>query len=482
MASTVKENFFFNLINTVSGLLFPLITFPYASRVMMADGIGLVNFYQSIISYIILLSSIGIPLYSIREIARVRDDIKLMGITATEILVMHVCLCLIGYIVALLLCLEISQIQNNIPLFLILCSSILFNAIGCEWFYQGIEEFRYIAIRSLFIKCIYVILLFLFVKQKEDIILYGALTILGTVGNNLFNFFRLKKYIKRNTFTYRELHPTKHLKPALKVFALNLVVSLYVNLNPVMLGFMVDVTSVGLFTAATKISHMMIGFSIALQNAVLPRTSNILQVGDFDNFRRLTQKVLDFIFLITIPLSIGLIILSPSIILVLCGNDYSSASLSLAIQSPLIFVISLSGLFGIQMLYPQGKEKIVICATALGAIVNLILDFVLIPFFSFDGASVATLIAEMVVTISMLYLGRDFLPLQRFSNHYKDCLFGSVMMGTVCCGIYYYTKDWNVLSLIVVPIVGGGIYCMWLFYKKNSMFLYFIEFMQKKIK
>lgn len=467
METSIKTNFVFNLINTVAGLLFPLITFPYASRIMQADGIGLVNFFQSIIGYIILLSSIGIPLYSIREVARVRDDVKKMNITAVEIFLLHSLLTVFGYVGILVICLTVVEVQVDIPLFLVLSTSIFFTAIGCEWFYQGIEDFKYIAMRSLAIKILFVILLFVFVRSKSDLMVYGIITVMGTVGNNVFNFIRLRRHIHKKLFKFKELHPLRHLKPALKVFILNLIVSLYVNLNPVMLGFLSDVTSVGFFTAASKISNMLLGLTVALQNAVLPRTSNLLQSGNYEKFKDLTQKVLDFIFFLALPLSVLLVILSSSVICVLCGETYRPASLSLAILAPIIFVISLSGLFGIQMLYPQGKEKIVIVTTALGALTNLVLNFALIPVLSYDGASISTLIAEIVVTITMAFLGRKYLPLDKFNSHYKDCIIGTMIMSIF---VYAISKlvDSDYIIVLLAPVVGCIVYMSWMLIKKNT--------------
>ena len=179
MAQSVKVNYILNLINTGTQMLFPLITFPYVCRVIEADGVGQVNFFQSIISYISLFTCLGIPMYAIREIARDRNDVVKMNRTATEILLLHSMLTLVGYIIVAILCLTVPQVQVNIPLFLILSLTIFFTAIGCEWFYQGIEDFKYITIRGLIIKTISVILLFIFVRSKADLLYYGFYTVLG---------------------------------------------------------------------------------------------------------------------------------------------------------------------------------------------------------------------------------------------------------------------------------------------------------------
>lgn len=175
MAQSVKVNYILNLINTGTQMLFPLITFPYVCRVIEPDGVGQVNFFQSIISYISLFTCLGIPMYAIREIARDRNDVVKMNRTAVEILLLHSMLTLIGYAVVAILCLTVPQIQVNIPLFLILSLTIFFTAIGCEWFYQGIEDFKYITIRGLIIKIISVVLLFIFVKSKRTCYIMAAI-------------------------------------------------------------------------------------------------------------------------------------------------------------------------------------------------------------------------------------------------------------------------------------------------------------------
>ncbi|MCQ2327678.1 MAG: oligosaccharide flippase family protein, partial [Bacteroidales bacterium] len=189
MSKSVKVNYILNLINTGTQLLLPLITFPYASRILFAEGIGKVNFFTSIITYISLFTCIGIPMYAIREIARVRDDEKKMSQTATEILLLHAGLTMVGYIIVALLCLFVPRISAEVPLFLLLSLTILFTAIGCEWFYQGIEDFAYITIRGLIVKALGIIFLFCFVKTREDIIPYAFFTVFGVLGGNLFNFF-----------------------------------------------------------------------------------------------------------------------------------------------------------------------------------------------------------------------------------------------------------------------------------------------------
>lgn len=483
MSASLKTNYIFNLLNTVSGLLFPLITFPYASRILLADGIGQVNFFQSIIQYITLLTCLGIPMYAIREIAKVRDDVKERNKTAVEILLLHASLTFIGYVIVAILIATVTEIQVDIPLFLILSTTIFFTAIGCEWFYQGVEDFKYITIRGLIVKTFSVVLLFLLVKTKEDILWYAVYCVIGVLGGNIFNFLRLRKYISIKLLSFKELHPLKHLLPALHIFVLNLVISIYVQLNSVMLGFMADTTSVGLFTAASKLSHMTLGIVGALGTAMLPRLSNLIATGQKEKFNRLSQKAMQFVIAITLPMTVGMILTAPYLVRLFCGDTYTPAILTLQIISPIILAIGISNILGIQILYPQGQENKVIWATTLGAVVNFLLNLWFIPQLAQDGASIATVIAEIVVTISMIFIGYKYIPIEWMNKSFLNYLISTILMGLgVWCWMNYSSIQSDVLNLIISCGIGIIIYIIPLVIVKDSFYVELKSIIHKRIK
>ena len=469
MAKSLKANYLFNLANTISGLLFPLITFPYASRILLADGIGQINFFQSIIQYITLLTCLGIPMYAIREVAKIRENIEERNKVTVEILLLHASLTVVGYIIMILLVATVTKIQVDILLFLLLSTTIFFTAIGCEWFYQGVEDFKYITIRGLIVKTISVILLFLLVKTKEDIMWYAAYSVFGVLGGNVFNFVRLRKYISIKTLPFRELHPLRHLLPALHVFVLNLVISIYVQLNTVMLGFMADTTAVGLFTAASKLSHMVLGIVGALGTAMLPRLSNLITTGQKEEFNRLAQKSMQFVIAITLPMTVGIIMTSSYLIPLFCGDTYTPAILTLQVISPISLAIGISNIMGIQILYPQGQENKVIISTALGAIANFFLNVWLIPQLAQDGAAIATVIAEIAVTVSMVYIGRTYIPIKWRNRSYIHYLIGSFLMG-IGIWIWKYQSPFrsDIVNLAIVCGIGISIYLFYLILIKDS--------------
>ncbi|MCM0236758.1 flippase [Bacteroides fragilis] len=428
MGQSIKNNFLLNLSTTITGLLFPLITFPYASRILMADGIGQVQFFQSIIDYVSLCTALGIPLYAVREIARIRDNKELRSRTTIEILLLHAILTLVGYIVVFILAETVAKIEIDASLFFLLSTTLFFNTIGVAWFYQAIEDFKYITLRSLFVRILSLVALFIFVRTKQDLFYYAGILVIGTVGNNIFNFFRLRKYIKLSKGEFKRLNLLRHLIPALKIFILNLVISIYVNLDSVMLGFLKNEESVGYYAAATRLTKAILGIVSSLGAVLLPRFSNMITNGQKEEFQLLANKAVSFTIALSLPMSVGLIFMAAPIMHIFCGNGFEPSILTLKLVAPIVLFIGLSGIIGMQILYPQGREKYVIISTMVGACINLLINYLLIPQYGQYGAAVGTVIAEFMVTVIMILLGRNYLPINILSKQNLHYLIGSVVI------------------------------------------------------
>lgn len=480
MAQSVKVNYILNLINTGTQMLFPLITFPYICRVIEADGIGQINFFQSIISYISLFTCLGIPMYAIREIARDRSDVVQMNRTAMEILLLHSMLTLVGYVIVAILCLTVPQIQVNIPLFLILSLTIFFTAIGCEWFYQGIEDFKYITIRGLFIKTVSVVLLFIFVKSKTDLLYYGCYTVFGVLGGNIFNFFRLRKYIHRENIIFSELHIKRHIKPVLKVFSFSVVTSIYLQLNTVLLGFLKNALAVGYFAAATKVMQMLLTMSACLGSVMMPRASHLIAENKNSEFNALIQKSYDFTLAIALPMTVGLIFCAPSLITALCGVNFGNSILPSQIIAPIILMVAISNVFGIQVLFPKGKINIVTLCCGIGAVVDLVLNLCLIPFFSYIGTSIAYLSAEVATTVSMYFIGKKYIPIRYFQKKHLHYVLGCIIMAVTL--FFIGRLHLHVLTILILQgSIGCLIYFIALYIQKETLLVQILSKIKCKI-
>lgn len=273
--ASLKKNLFLNSINTITSVIFPLITFPYAARVLMPEGIGAVNFQLSVINYIVLFTSLGIPMYAVKAVAECRDNKAMRDRITTEIIILSVMLCLVGYVAVWLLATFVPQISAQKNLFYILSLTIIFTAIGVNWFYQGIEDFKYVTIRGIIVRTVTSACLFIFVKTRQDLLIYGLITVGSTVGNNFINFIHLRAHVDRSLIKIKELQILRHLKPAISVFMFNVITSLFAQVNSVMLGFMTNDDQVGYYTAGTKVNLIAVTLITTLGTVLLPRCSNL---------------------------------------------------------------------------------------------------------------------------------------------------------------------------------------------------------------
>lgn len=479
--NSVVSNYFFNLVNTVTGLLFPLITFPYAARILMPQGIGLIQFYSSIIEYITLITALGIPLYAVREVARHRDNIEERNRISMEILIFHIALSFIAYLLVYVLLVFSDKIQQDIPLFLLLSLSIFFNTIAVNWFFQAVEEFQFIAIRSFCIRLLSLVALFLFVHTKDDLLQYAAITVCSGVGASIFNLIRFRALLGGTLNCYKKLRPLRHFKPSLNVFILNLIISIYVNLDSVMLGFLKNDQSVGYYTAAIRLTKVQLGIVSALGTILLPRFSSLIAEGQIEKFISLANNAISYIFALSVPLTTATIILAPKIINLLCGQEYSSSIIVMQIISPIIIFIGLSGMIGIQILYPLGEESKVIRATLIGAILNFSINVFLIPTYAEHGAAIATFIAEFSVMVVLGILVKRRIPIKFLSKQNFSYFMSSFLLLTVICLIDLLHLT-SLLSLIVSFILGSIVYLMSLYWFNDYFILQGLEIFKRKFK
>lgn len=479
--SSIKSNIVLNVINTITGIIFPVITFPYAARVLLPEGIGAVNFLNSIIGYIVLLTSLGIPMYAVREVAKYQNDKYLRDKITIEILLLSSALCLIGYIIVWALAESVPQIHRQAPLFYVLSLTIVFTSIGVNWFYQGIEDFKFITIRAIIVRTISAAALFIFVHDSSDLLIYGFITVGSTVGNNIINFIHLRKHIDYRFIKFKELNVTRHIRPSLQVFVLNLIISLYIQLNSIMLGFMSGEEQVGYFTAGTKITHIGLTIISSIGTVLLPRCSNLIQEGNKEEFASIIKKSLNVTIAFSLPMMVGLIVLALPVTLMFCGREFLMSIPVLYLNAPVILFISLSNLMGIQILYPMDKIKIVIASVTGGAVSNLILNFILVPIYSATGAAISTLIAEFIVLLIQLILGRDLYPF-KYSEFFKpNYIISAIVMGLCVYGCTRMTSSMT-LQLVTGFLIGIVVYFGMLLLTKDEMAIEMVSIIKHRLK
>lgn len=455
---SVKYNFIMNFILTSSQFLFPLITFPYVSRILLAEGNGRVAFASSVANYFLMVASLGIPTYGIRACSQVRDDKEKLSKTVHELFIINVVMTSLVLVVYLIMILSVPRFMKDRTLFYINGINMLLNCAGMNWLFQALEKYDYITVRSIVFKIISILLMFMFVHGTDDVAIYAAITVFSSAGSNVLNFVRVHKFIQIKKCENYEFK--KHLMPIFILFSQTLVASIYTNLDTVMLGFMKTSKVVGLYNAAVKIKGMLVSLVTSLGSVLLPRMSYYLKNGKADRFEELTQKAINFTLFISIPISCYFVVFSKESLIFLSGNSYIAATPAMQFVTFAVIAIGMTGILGIQVLTSTGREKYVLYSVAFGACVDLLLNFLLIPTWGASGAAFATMIAEYCVLLVQINYTKDILSKLRNDLRIHKYIIGVGISCLIGLGIKRLHIESAFLLLVISAICFFGTYAV----------------------
>lgn len=463
---SLKLNFIMNTLLTMSSFVFPLITFPYASRVLLPVGVGKVTFATSLISYFNMFAQLGIPIYGIRACAVVRDDREALSGTVWELFFINLLTNIVTYAFFVIALAGVPRLRQEKPLFLILSLMMWFQTIGMEWLYKALEKYTYITLRSVMFKLIAVIAMFLLVRQQSDYLYYGGVTILAAAASNIFNFINLHRYVD---IRIRRLGNWKrHVKPVLIFFAMSCATTIYTSMDAVMLGFVQSDTEVGYYGVAVKVKEILVCMVTSAGTVLLPRLSYYIENGKRDEFYRIMEKAFNFVLMVSVPLCIYFILFAKESIDFLSGDAYAGAVLPMQVIMPTLILIGLTNIMGMQMMVPVGKEKYVLYSEIAGAVVNFFLNLFLIPHFASAGAAFGTLVAEAAVCLVQCYVLRDD----------AKGMFHKVNYGLFCCAallsgiavLWVKKMDMHMFSILAVSAsFYFGIYVFILLMKRELL-------------
>lgn len=452
---SIKKNFIMEIFLTMSNFIFPLITFPYVSRILKPEGTGKVQFATAAVSYFLIIAQLGIPKYGIRACAKVRDNREELSRTAHELLMINLIMTAIAYAGLFLSILFVPKFQDEKALLIIISLSIIFSTIGMEWLYKGLEKYTYITIRAVIFKFVALIAMFLLVHEEDDYIIYGAITILASSCSSIFNLIHARKYI--STKPVGNYNLKKHMKAVVVFFAMACATTVYTHLDTLMLGFMKTDVDVGYYHAAVKIKTILVSIVISLGTVLLPRASYYVQNGKMDEFHNITKKSLNFAVLLSTPLMIYFIFFARAGILLLSGSAFESAVLPMQLIMPTLLLIGMSNVTGIQILVPTGREKYVLYSEIAGAIVDLILNAILIPRYSSAGAAIGTLVAEVVVLlVQIAFLRKEAAAIFKKVSYLKMFV---ALAGGLAGSVWVLWMNWN--SFFTLLVSGILFFCIY---------------------
>lgn len=459
-----------NSLQTLLNLIFPLITFPYVSRVLSVSGMGKYNFANSIISYFVLIAGLGISRYAVREGAKIREDKLQFSKFASRIFSINLCSTLISYLLLFITLFFVTSLRNCIEAILIFSIQIFFTTLGMDWLYIIYEEYAYITVRNILFKVISILLLFTFVRQSDDYLKYAAITTFASVGSYLLNFLHSRK-ICNIKFVWK-FNWTPYIIPILTIFGTMVAVTIYVSSDITMLGFLKNNYIVGIYSISAKIYGMVGPMLSATMAVTIPRLAMLMGQGKMSNYKQLFKKLLQTMILIVLPAVVGLMMTSKSIVLIIAGGEYLRSATPLSILSIALFFGTLNTIFVECVLIPAKRERATLITAVIAAITNLLLNFVLIPHYSEVGTAMTTVIAECLSMLMNFYFSRDIIGeiflAKGFWKENLNIVIGTIAIWLVCILIKSLIYS-NIIQLIISIICSCVIYILILYVLRNKL-------------
>ena len=474
---SIKHNFAYNVLLNLSRVIFPLITAPYISRVLEPDGIGLFNFANTYAGYFALFAMLGIPTYGIREVAKIHDDKSKLSKLVSELISVSFIATSIVTLVYVASIFLIGQLDENRVLFLVAGFLLYFAPFRIDWFYSGLEQFKYITLRTIIIRIASIVCMFVFVRTKSDLLIYVILNVCGTICGDVWNYMKLLRSGITPRLTFVGLK--KHLSPLFILFASSIAISIYTILDTLMLGFMTNYQQVGYYNNATHSFKAVLMIVTSLSAVMIPKMSQCCQAHDYDKINDLVNKSFSIVSFFAIPVAVGLATLAPTFVPLFFGIKFYGSIIPLMILSLVIIAVGMSNLLGMQILIPLNLDTAFLRSILTGAIINFVLNFVLIPKFGANGASLSSVIAESIIVVVMyFYVKRASVHFVGVKSKLMKPLCGSLLFVPIYLGLYQLVQGWWLIFIYVA--CAGIVYLISQKLLKNPSLEQFLSFIRKK--
>lgn len=474
-------NALLNSLQSLLNLIFPLITFPYISRTLSVDGVGKYNFANSIVSYFILLAGLGISNYAVREGAKLRNDREAISSFASRVFTINMISTIISYVFLIIIVVLTPNLHHYTIAIFIFSIQIFFTTIGTDWVYTIFEEYGYITVRNIVFKVLSIILLFIFVRHPGDYLNYVAITVFASTGSYILNFFHAKNYcdIKFDfNFNWKE-----YLIPILIIFGSRVAIQIYLSSDVTMLGFLKNEYVVGIYSTATKIYGIAGAILTAATAVTIPRLAMLMGQSRMEEYNKLLKQVLNVMLLIILPGIAGLFMVSKDVILILAGDKYLRATYALRITCFAMLGSAMSGIFNQCALIPAKREKKTLISSTTSALLNIGLNFILIPIIAERGAALTTVLAEFTMMFMNFYFSRDITGFVfKDKETWKNII--TVLLGcggiVVVCALSYSIFQQMFVRLVVSVICSVIVYGLILLVTKNQVALIFLSKLKQK--
>lgn len=467
------------MVKTISNIIFPLITFPYVSRILMPENVGKVNFGSSFVSYFTLIASLGITTYAIRECSAKRENQNELSKTASQIFSINIVTTAISYMLMVMTLLLFRKFDSYRALIIIQSIVILFNTWGCDWLNSAMEDFTFITVRTIAFQAISLVLMFVFVQQPEDYIKYAAITVLSSSGANIVNIFYRKKYCTVRFVKYIDWK--KHFKPILLLFVMLLAQTIFNSSDITMLGLIKGNYEVGLYSTAVKITNLISQVVASLLWVVMPRLSLYFANGDFFKINELLKKIFSVFLILGLPCAVGCIELSKEIIWLIAGDNYLGAIPSLNIlMIGFLFNLVGSSFLGNMVLLPAKREVTFMVIFCISTMVNITLNFFMIPLWGATAASITTSISYFLIWMMCILTKDKRIHITGIAKTLITSLFGCVGIA-LCCSITKRIFQDSRIILVIAMIGSVTVYFAVQIVLKNDIIIEGVNALKNKI-
>ena len=462
---SVKKNYIFNLSYQVLLLLTPFITTPYLSRTLGASGIGQVSFAESVVSYFTLFATLGITIYGQREISYFQDSPKQRSIVFWNTKILEFCTAGI----VLIIYLAFSLFQDNSKLYLILSLNLVSVFFDVTWLLSGLEEFGKIVFRNTILRILNIIYIYVFIKTENDVLIYAFGIAFFTCIGNLSLWGYLPKYVER--VSIRELNPFKNIRVVISLFIPTIAVQIYTVLDKTMIGVITHNSfENGYYEQATKICRITLTLVTALGAVMIPRIGFYFQQKNTDEVKRLMYRGYRFVWFLGIPLTFGLCGISRNFVPWFFGVGFDKVAILIPILSFIILAIGINNVTGMQYLIPTKRQNIFTATVVIGAVVNICLNYFLIPIYASIGAALASIVAECVIAIVQIVIVRKELkPSTILAQGINYFVAGGIMLAVLL--VMDRVLSSSIPNTIMMIVIGASVYYTILIIIKDEFFL-----------
>ena len=456
----VIKNYLYNLSYQILTIILPIITVPYVTRIFTSEALGNYVFYNSIVSYFSLFAMLGIGVYGTKQIAAASD----VSSTFWNIYAIQLIASILSIFVYIIVVFSIPQMEGIVPL--IVGITLFANMMDISWLFSGKEDFKKITIRNVVIRVIGVISIFTFVKSSDDLYLYVFLIVIFDFLGQFVMWVPAKKFIKRPSFNTRIMK--KNLHPIVLLFLPQVAISLYVVLDRTLLGLLGSYSDVGIYEQGQKLVSILLKVVSSLGVVMLPRVANLLS----ERRDKEAQNMVKFSFilynLIIFPMMFGLIAVNEVFVELFLGKDFQDVKYVLYITTINIMLVGWTNILGHQVLVVRNKNKEFMLSTTIPAFVSVAVNIAVIPFFGYIGASITSVVVEILVFAIQWYYSRNIINKNLLFN--KDLakiicsslvMFGAVMLCKMILGLG------GIIGLIIYLAVGGISYLGMIFLLKT---------------